>query len=100
MEPQSPLGAPPQAPQPPLPPGPTKPLPALVADSPVIVQGISGLPAADQVRAYIFDFVGVAFAAAAIYIGVVKGTTGADFSNFGMLAALYLGLKANPRTLV
>jgi hypothetical protein len=55
---------------------------------------ISRLPDPATVRGWLLDVAGLAFVAAAIYVGVFRGAQVPEFSVFVGLAAAYLGLKA------
>lgn len=45
-------------------------------------------------RGYLLDVVGLAFCAAAIYVGLTQGASGTEFGAFVALAGAYLGIKA------
>jgi len=46
------------------------------------------------VRGYLLDLAGVAFVAAAIYVGLFHGVSDGAFPAFTALAGAYLGIKA------
>ncbi len=46
------------------------------------------------VRGYLLDLAGIAFVAAAIYVGVFHGVSDGAFPAFTALAGAYLGIKA------
>lgn len=48
----------------------------------------------DSIRSYLLDLAGLAFVAAAIYVGIWHGATSPEFPAFTALAGAYLGVKA------
>jgi hypothetical protein len=48
----------------------------------------------DKIRAYLLDVAGLAFVAAAIYVGLFHGVNDGAFPAFTALAGGYLGIKA------
>lgn len=47
-----------------------------------------------SVRGYLLDVAGIAFCAAAIYVGIFHGVTDGGFAAFCALGGAYLGVKA------
>jgi len=46
------------------------------------------------IRGYLLDVAGIAFCAAAIYVGIFHGAGAPEFGAFVALAGAYLGIKA------
>ena len=51
-------------------------------------------PDPSTIRGYLIDVAGIAFVAAAIYVGIFHGVSDGSFPAFCALAGAYLGIKA------
>ena len=55
---------------------------------------LAAVPAPEVIRGYLLDVAGIAFIAAAIYVGIFHGVADGAFPAFTALAGAYLGIKA------
>ena len=53
----------------------------------------AAIPTPEVIRGYLLDVAGLAFVAAAIYVGVFHGAANPEFGAFTALAGAYLGIK-------